>query len=101
MADGKLGNIVISPGIGCTAFTNQTGKAISATFFAQGISTNTNSKMTVVVAGAGMTITKNEILWQPTQCIACYSGFISDCPACRAYPDPGKMAQVYTQGDFR
>jgi len=101
MADGRVANIVISPGIGCTVFTNQTGKAISATFFAQGISTNTNSKATVVVAGAGMTITKQSILWQPTQCIACYSGFISDCPACRAYPDPGKMAQVYTQGVFR
>ena len=101
MADGRVANIVISPGIGCTAFTNQTGKAISATFFAQGISTNTNSKATMVVAGSGMTITQNSILWQPSQCIACYSGFISDCPACRAYPDPAKMAQVYTQGVFR
>ena len=101
MADGRVANIVISPGIGCTVFTNQTGKAISATFFAQGISTNTNSKATVIVAGTGMTITQNEILWQPSQCIACYSGFISDCPACRAYPDPTKMAAVYTQGVFR
>mgnify|MGYP001300257105 CR=1 FL=1 len=101
MADGRVANIVISPGIGCTVFTNDSGKAISATFFAQGISTNTNSKATVVVAGAGMTITKNEILWQPSQCIACYSGFISDCPACRAYPDATKMGQVYNQGVFR
>ena len=111
MADGRYTAKVVSPGIGCTAFTNTTGKAISATFFAQGISTNTNSKTTVVVAGAGMTITKNEILWQPTICIACYSGFIAagstvgstvgNTNMCCAYPDPIKMGQAYTCGIFR
>jgi len=111
MADGRVANIVISPGIGCTVFTNDSGKALSATFFAQGISTNTNSKATVVVAGAGMTITKNEILWQPSLCIACYNGFIAaggtvgnpdgSKNMCCAYPDPTKMGQAYTCGIFR
>ena len=111
MADGRYTAKLVSPGIGCTAFTNTTGKAISASFFAQGISTNTNSKATVVIAGAGMTITQNSILWQPSLCIACYSGFIAAgstvgstvgwTNVCCAYPDPVKMGQAYTCGIFK
>ena len=72
MADGRVAKLTISPGIGCTVYHNDSGKALSATFFSNVISTDANSKMTVVVASAQTTITKQEVLWQPSYCLRCY-----------------------------
>ena len=101
MADGRVAKLTISPGIGCTVYHNESGKALSATFFSNTISTDANSKMTVVVASAQTTITKQEVLWQPSYCLRCYSGFFTCKPECCAYPNPTKMAAAYTCGIFQ
>ena len=101
MADGRVAKVTISPGIGCTVYQNDSGKALSATFFSNTISTDSNSKMTVVVASASTVLTKQEVLWQPSYCLRCYSGFITCKPECQAYPDPAKMAAAYTCGIFQ
>lgn len=101
MADGRVAKLTISPGIGCTVYHNDSGKALSATFFSNTISTDANSKMTVVVASASTVLTKQEVLWQPSYCLRCYSGFFTCKPECQAYPDPTKMAAAYTCGIFQ
>jgi len=101
MADGRVAKLTISPGIGCTVYHNDSGKALSATFFSNTISTDANSKMTVVVASAATVLTNQEVLWQPSYCLRCYSGFITCKPECCAYPDPTKMAAAYTCGIFQ
>ena len=101
MADGRVAKVTISPGIGCTVYQNDSGKALSATFFSNTISTDANSKMTVVVASASTVLTKQEVLWQPSYCLRCYSGFFTCKPECQAYPDPAKMAAAYTCGIFQ
>ena len=101
MADGRVAKLTISPGIGCTVYHNESGKALSATFFSNTISTDANSKMTVVVASAATVLTKQEVLWQPSYCLRCYSGFFTCKSECCAYPDPTKMAAAYTCGIFQ
>ena len=101
MADGRVAKLTISPGIGCTVYHNESGKALSATFFSNTISTDANSKMTVVVASAATVLTKQEVLWQPSYCLRCYSGFFTCKSECCAYPDPTKMADAYTCGIFQ